>query len=342
MNAVKRIKDRTIGSNGYGLGRDVTESGKGLVMGNPHFPWWGALRLNKVHMQVTNKNYNVFGATLMGVPLPLIRFNNKVAWTHTFSTDNRFTLRLLSLDPTDPTKYIKDGKSKAMTAVPLTISAKAADGSMKTISRTLYKTEYGPMLMDSSFAWGKSTAFAIQDANYNNYKMIDQVILNGLSTSVESLRAAGATYSAMPWVNIMAADKAGDTLYANFSVAANVLDQQLAKGACVPGTELGAPFYDLMQSQGLVVMTGAVSTCDWSGWIEGARRPAVKRTDYIMNANDSHWWPSSNAYLSGYPIIIATGPDAEGVVQGERTRTGHAIVRDRLTAADGLTGNKFS
>lgn len=34
------LRDRTIGSNGLGLGREATESGKGLLMGNPHFPWW--------------------------------------------------------------------------------------------------------------------------------------------------------------------------------------------------------------------------------------------------------------------------------------------------------------
>lgn len=342
VQSINRLRDHVVGSNGYGLGRDVTENGKGLVMGNPHFPWWGALRLNQVHMTVPSKNYDVYGATLLGVPLPLIGFNDKVAWTHTFSTDNRFTLRLMSLDPTDPTKYMKDGISKAMTAVPLSITAKAADGSTKTISRTLYRTEYGPMLMDSSFAWGKSMAFAIQDANYSNYKMIEEVVLNGQSTDVASLRTAGATFSAIPWVNVMAADKKGDVLFGNFSVAANVNDLQLAKGACVPGAESGAPFYDLMNSVGLVVMAGSVSACDWSGWIEGARRPSVTRSDYVVNANDSHWWPSLNTFLTGYAKIIATGSNVEGAVQGERTRTGHAMVRDRRAGADGVAGNKFT
>lgn len=340
FKGMQALQEHSIGSNGFGLGKDVTQSGKGMVFGNPHFPWWGALRLNQVHLTVTGKGYDVFGATLLGVPLPLIGFNDKVAWTHTFSTDNRFTLRYLALDPGNSTRYIKDGKPVAMTAVPLTISVKGADGAVTSLSRTLYTTEYGPMLMDSSFAWGTSSAFAIQDANLGNYKMIDQVILNGKATSVDSLREAAATYVAMPWVNTMAADRAGDALYGNFSVAANVQDPLLA--ACVPGAEQGAPFQDIMASTGVVVMAGTTAACDWSGAIGAAQRPWVKRSDYVLNANDSHWWPTAGKFLSGYPKIIATGPDAEGVPQNNRTRTGHAMVRDRLASADGLPGNRFT
>jgi acyl-homoserine-lactone acylase len=337
---LQTIQEHTIGSNGFGLGKDVTQSGKGMVFGNPHFPWWGALRLNQLHLTVTGKGYDVYGATLLGVPLPLIGFNDKVAWTHTFSTDNRFTLRYLALDPANPTRYIKDGKPVAMTAVPLTISVKGADGALTSLPRTLYTTEFGPMLMDSSFAWGSSSAFAIQDANLANYKLIDQVILNGKSTSVDSLRTAATSYVALPWVNTMAADIAGDTLYGDFSVAANVQNAQLA--GCVPGAAQGAPFQDIMASTGVVVMAGTTSACDWSGAIGAAQRPWVKRSDYVLNANDSHWWPSGGTFLAGYPKIIATGPNAEGLPQNNRTRTGHAIVRDRLASADGLAGNRFT
>ena len=193
--ALQNLQDHTIGSNGFGLGREVTQSGKGIVMGNPHFPWWGALRLHQIHITVPNEKYDVMGATLLGVPLPLIGFNSTLGWTHTFSTDNRFTLRYLALDPSNPTRYIKDGASKPMTAVPLSISAKGADGKLTTVSRTLYTTEFGPMLMDKDFAWGRSSAFAIQDANYSNYQLIDQVILNGKATSVDGLLQAAATKS---------------------------------------------------------------------------------------------------------------------------------------------------
>ncbi len=335
LKSLQNLTDHTIGSNGLGLGRDTTQTGMGLLLGNPHFPWWGVLRLNQLHLTIPSQGYDVMGATLLGVPIPLIGFNDKLAWTHTFSTDNRFTLRYLALDPSDATRYIKDGRSIAMTAVPLTVSAKAADGSLSDVKRTLYTSEFGPMLMDSSFDWTTTSAFAIQDANLGNYRLIDQIILNGKARSVDTLREAAATYTALPWVNTIAADKAGDSMYANYSVAANVSDAQLA--SCVAG-----PFKTLMDTSGVVVMAGNTAACDWSGNIPAAGRPWVKRGNYAMNSNDSHWWPSLNIFLTGFAKIIATGPNAEGSPQNNRTRTAHAIVRDRVAGLDGLASNKFT
>jgi acyl-homoserine-lactone acylase len=332
---LQSLHAHTIGSNALGLGRDTTQNGKGLLMGNPHFPWWGMLRLNQLHITVPSENYDVMGASLLGLPIPLIGFNSSLAWSHTLSTDNRFTLRYLALDPSNATRYIKDGQSVAMTPVPLTVTAKAADGSLSQISRTLYTTEFGPMLMDSSFTWSGSAGYALQDANAANYHLIDQFIQNGKATSVEGMRQAAATYGAAPWVNTVAADKTGDTLYGNFSVAANVPDAQLA--ACVP-----APFQPLLAATGVVVMAGTTAACDWSGHIPASGRPSVKRTDYTVNANDSHWWPSLNTFLTGFAKIIATGPNAEAQVQNNRTRSGHAMVRDRLAGTDGLAGNRFT
>ena len=89
-------------------------------------------------------------------------------------------------------------------------------------------------------------------------------------------------------------------------------------------------------------MAGTTAACDWSGSIPAAGRPWVKRPDYAMNSNDSHWWPSLNTYLSGFAKIIATGPNAEALPQNNRTRIGHAMVRDRLAGTDGQGGYRFT
>ena len=336
VQGTNALHEHAIGSNGYGLGKGVTQSGAGIVMGNPHFPWWGALRLHQLHITIPGK-YDVFGATLLGTLVPLIGFNKDVAWTHTFSTDNRFTLFQLKLDPADPTRYQVDGSYKAMTQTALTVEALQPDGSLKTYQRTMYGTDFGPLLSDgATFGWTTAAAFAIRDANYSNYKLLDQALLNGKSTSAESLRESLATYNAMPWVNTMAADKNGKALYANYSVAANVSDAQLASCVNSPTGQF------LLASRGLVLMDGSKSSCNWNGAIPSAQRPYVLRDDYIVNANDSHWLPNDKVRLSGYPKIIATGPVAEGREQGERTRTGIAQVLDRMSGADGLQGTGFT
>lgn len=330
------VYEHMIGSNGYGLGKGVTQSGAGMVLGNPHFPWWGALRLHQLHMTIPGQ-YDVMGATLLGAVVPLIGFNKDVAWTHTFSTDNRFTLFQLKLDPADPTRYQVDGVFKPMSKTTVSVQALQADGSFKTHERTMYGTDFGPVLSDgATFAWSGAAAFAMRDANYGNYRLIDQALLNGKSTSAESLRQNLATYNAMPWVNTMAADRAGRALYANYSVAANVSDAQLASCVNSPTGQF------LLASRGLVLMDGSKSSCNWNGAIPAAQRPYVLRDDYIVNANDSHWLPNDQVRLSGHPKIIATGPVAEGAEQGERTRAGIAQVLDRMKGSDGLAGTGFT
>ncbi|MCE6985180.1 hypothetical protein EI534_49075, partial [Pseudomonas frederiksbergensis] len=58
---------------------------------------------------------DVMGAALPGLPLINIGFNRHLAWTHTVDTSKHFTLYRLELDPKDPTRYLLDGKSLALT-----------------------------------------------------------------------------------------------------------------------------------------------------------------------------------------------------------------------------------
>ncbi len=44
-----------IGSNAYAFGKEATENGRGLVYGNPHFPWDGSERLYQTHLKIPGK-----------------------------------------------------------------------------------------------------------------------------------------------------------------------------------------------------------------------------------------------------------------------------------------------
>jgi acyl-homoserine-lactone acylase len=60
-----------IGSNAYGIGREQTDNGKGLLLGNPHFPWDGSERFYQSHLTIPGK-LDVQGGSLFGVPIVLI------------------------------------------------------------------------------------------------------------------------------------------------------------------------------------------------------------------------------------------------------------------------------
>ena len=78
------------GSNATALGGDATTTGRGMILGNPHFPWHGRYRFAQAHLTIPGE-YDVAGASLLGSPVVNIGFNKDVAWSHTVSTAYRFT-----------------------------------------------------------------------------------------------------------------------------------------------------------------------------------------------------------------------------------------------------------
>ena len=41
-----------IGSNAFGLGKDATDNGRGMMLGNPHFPWDGSERFYEAQLTI--------------------------------------------------------------------------------------------------------------------------------------------------------------------------------------------------------------------------------------------------------------------------------------------------
>ena len=87
-----------IGSNAYALGRDATDNGRGMLLGNPHFPWDGSERFFEAQLTIPGQ-INVSGASLFGVPVINIGHTDHLAWSHTVSTAYRFTPFELKLVP---------------------------------------------------------------------------------------------------------------------------------------------------------------------------------------------------------------------------------------------------
>ncbi len=63
-----------LGSNGWGIGKDKTENGKGIVLANPHFPHTGHLRFYQSHITIPGV-MDVMGGALQGFPVQNIGFN---------------------------------------------------------------------------------------------------------------------------------------------------------------------------------------------------------------------------------------------------------------------------
>ncbi|MCU0947661.1 MAG: penicillin acylase family protein [Porphyrobacter sp.] len=274
------------GSNGWAFGGDATADGRGLVIGNPHFPWNGPSRFWQMHVTGPD-GYDVMGVGIAGTPIPTLGFNKDIAWTHTVTAARHFTLYALSLDPADPTRYMVDGQSMAME--PVTVSVPMPDG-QPDITRTLYTTRFGAVFVapQSGVSWNASTAYAIRDANRANMRAIDTWMAIGKARSVGEIKTAVSTTLGIPWVNTIASDRHGDALHADVTAVPNVSADK-AK-AC--GTPLSSLFARLA-----VLLDGSRSQCQWDaapgtpepGLMPASDQAATIVRDYLTNSNDSYW-----------------------------------------------------
>jgi acyl-homoserine-lactone acylase len=331
-----------IGSNAYGLGKDATDNGRGMVLGNPHFPWTGPERLYQAQLTIPGK-LDVAGASLYGVPLVLIGHTDGLAWSHTVATAFRFTPFELTLAPHDPTSYVVDGQVKKMQADRVTVKVRNPDGSLSDRSRTLYRTEYGPMLTEilglPLFPWTNAKAYAMRDANEENFRYLNHFFDTNLAQSVREYDDIERRYQGIPWVNSIAADAGGESYYSMEGAIPNVPDEKVRD--CP--TLLGQVTFNVL---GLPTLDGARSECNWDDDPEAAgpgifppgKVPRLFRDDFVHNGNDSHWLSNPKEPLTGFARIIGD----EETQRTLRTRLGLVQVEDRLSGRDGLPGDRMT
>jgi acyl-homoserine-lactone acylase len=327
-----------LGSNGWAIGRDRVEGGEGgLLLANPHFPWEGELRFAEVQLTVPGE-FDIYGAQLLGLPGVGIGFTDGMAWTHTVSVGKRMTGYALTLDPASPTSYLVDGVSVPMTGTPTTIEILRADGTIDTETRTMWRSEYGPVIDFPGIGWTATTALTFRDANIDNGEFIEQYARMPSVQSIDDLIALNEQYQGVPLFNTVATDSEGDVWYADTSATPNLsADAELL----YVGRLFNDPLTQIAYDQGFVVLDGSDSRFGWEdqagardpGLVPFAELPQVRRSDYVFNANDSFWVPSDEFTLTG-PYSIINGE--QGTALTMRTRQNAAVLGD--ANATGLAG----
>ena len=295
--------DGAFGSNATAVGSDVTTTGKGMLLGNPHFPWRGRYRFTQFQLTIPG-HYDVAGAGLIGSPVVNIGWNNNVAWSHTVSTAYRFTPYEYKLVPGSGTTYLTEKGPTELVNRTVKVAAKQADGSVKTVTRHVYRTHEGYVLdaPDALMPWSHTSFFAMRDANAEHLRTLDTFNNMAKAHDVSSLLAAEDRGAGMPWVNTIAADRAGHVLYADHSVVPNVPDDLVQQCSTPTGVVLE-------QLAGLPALDGtrAQSDCAWRSDSD-AERPGIfgpknlpkeQRSDWVMNSNDSYWLPEPEAAAHG-------------------------------------------
>ena len=325
-----RDPERPFGSNATAIGGAASTTGKGMLLGNPHFPWRGRYRFAQQQLTIPGR-YNVAGASLIGSPVVNIGWNKRVAWSHTVSTAYRFTpyeYRLAS--PATPTTYLTDSGPQELEHRHVKVTVRTKQG-LDTVKEDLYRTPQGYVIDAPALLmpWSPASVWAIRDANGEQLRTIDTFLDMAKARNVHDLIRRQDKAGGMPWVNTTAADRNGDVVYADHSVVPNVPDS-LAQQCMTPTGEI------LDQLAGLPGLDGtrADSSCTWATDDDSVRPgvfgpknlPITYRRDWVSNANDSYWTPNDTVRLEGYAGIIG----CEQCQRTMRTRMVDHYVMDRL------------
>jgi acyl-homoserine-lactone acylase len=331
-----------LGSNALAVGKDGVESGRSLLLGTPHFPWFGMLRFYQMHLTIPGV-VDVMGASLFGAPIVNIGFNNNVAWSHTNDKAWHFTLYQLQLVPGRPTVYRYNGEERALTTRNITVDVRNTDGTISQRTQTFYSSHFGPMVVSNALPipWTAANGYAMKDANANNFRLIEQWYRMNRATSVAELHAVLKEVIGIPWVNTTAIDREGNAFYGDIAAIPNMERRQFA--GCVPDVTFAVVF----AFNGPPVVRGNDSSCEWiktgegikSELIPGEKMPFIVRSDFAHNSNDSYILANP-----AQPLFDVNLSPILGVIEPQnlRTRIGLSQALARLQGRDGLAGNKFN
>jgi acyl-homoserine-lactone acylase len=318
----------SFGSNATAVGGRSTTTKRGMLLGNPHFPWLGRYRFTQMHLTIPGR-LDVAGGSLLGFPTVNIGFNQDVAWSHTVSTGYRFTPYEYKTAGS-PTNYqTTDGVRRLQRRV-VRIQVRT-DSGVQTVTRPLYRTRQGYVFNSPSqfMSWTGSSFWAMRDANAEHLRTLDTFLSMAQASSVRDLLRRQDRGGGVPWVNTVAADRDGKVLYADHSVVPHVTDELVGKCLTTTGqltySVAGLPGLDGTRANGACAW-GADDDAQRPGILGPENLPAVVTDDWVMNANDSYWAPNDRKRLEGYPRIIG----CESCERSMRTKVVMAYVRDRL------------
>ncbi len=149
--------------------------------------------------------------------------------------------------------------------------------------------------------WDNQYAYSVRDANLENDRLLQQWYAMNQADSLKALQDSVHKIQGIPWVNTLAADAQGQTLYMNLSVVPYVNAQKLAKCTVPP------------RIPGMAVLDGSSSACAWDsdpgaaqkGIYAASKLPQLLRKDFVQHSNDSAWLVNPAQPLTGFSPLVS-------------------------------------
>lgn len=141
------------GSNGWAIAPKHSVNGNAMLLANPHLPWSDLYLWYEA--QITAPSIDAYGATLVGIPVLAIAFNDNLGWTHTVNTFDGWDAYSLKLVKDG---YLFDGKVLPFTTQTLTIKVKQKDATLLEQPLVVKSSVHGPIVTEKD---GKATAIRV-------------------------------------------------------------------------------------------------------------------------------------------------------------------------------------
>lgn len=291
-DTLTEMKLRDMGSNAWAIASKRSENGKGLLLANPHYPWYGIARFWEKHLTIPGV-YDAYGAGLIGAPGIAVGFNKAVGWSHTVSNSKRTVIYQLALNPDNPLQYRWENEWRDLSSVEVSVNVKTPDA-LTEKKHAVWFSHHGPLMALPGLTNDPFAVFAVRDANASNIHTFAQWQAMGSAKSMDAFIEAHRTYNAMPWVNTIAASADGRAVYIDNSNVGALSDEAILSWH---NTLKAAPkLHYLYLSRGLVILDGSQQSADWLETSSPVphtepfeRRPLVESDEYVFNANDSYW-----------------------------------------------------
>lgn len=307
------VQDLPKGSNALAISASRSASGHAMLLANPHLPWSGYFTFFEAHLN--SPGFEAYGATLVGMPVLAIAFNNYLGWTHTVNpikASNRYELALKD------NGYLLDGKVVPFETREVTLHIRQSDGALKDEKLICKYSKQGPVIAEKG-----NKAFAVRIAGIDNPYFNEQYHKMAKATTFAEFESAEKMLQ-MPMFNVIYADKGGNIFY-------------LFGGDAPVKTEGDFSFWQKK-------IDGTQSKYIWTTNLPYSKLPKLfdPATGFVQNANDAPWLCTYPPVLkkSSYPTYLS--PDLWYNQDYREERAINMIKDNHSISFDDLVGYKLN
>jgi acyl-homoserine-lactone acylase len=192
------------GSNGIAISPKITKGGHALLLINPHTSFFFRSELQ----MTSEEGLNAYGAVTWGQFFIYQGFNAHAGWMHTSSgvdVVDEFAETIIRTPGTLMYRYGKEARPVTVSTV--AVPYRAADGSMKSRSFTVYRTHHGPIVRSEGEKW---IAFSMM---HKPVEALQQSFLRTKQTDLAAFLKVADQFKANSSNNTLFADSKGATAY---------------------------------------------------------------------------------------------------------------------------------